>query len=116
MRTDEKTPHDEPNEVAWRLIEGYLFVIVTVPITMCIRYNTTNVPTSWIVHARNPEARESSPDQPTLGTHWNESTKPDGTKTHKVHVDSLSSSSSSKELVDALVRLDVLQAFQFRDR
>jgi hypothetical protein len=45
----------------------------------------TLVPVSW----PNPAGPTVHPDGPGPGEHWNESTKPDGTKTHKVHVNSL---------------------------
>jgi hypothetical protein len=45
----------------------------------------TLVPVSW----PNPTNPTAHPDGPGPGEHWNSSTKPDGTKTHKVHVNSL---------------------------
>ncbi|KAH6712139.1 hypothetical protein BKA61DRAFT_675935 [Leptodontidium sp. MPI-SDFR-AT-0119] len=41
------------------------------------------VPVSW----PNPADPTAHPDGPGPGEHWNEATKSDGTKTHKVHVD-----------------------------
>ncbi|KND92706.1 hypothetical protein TOPH_02748 [Tolypocladium ophioglossoides CBS 100239] len=72
---------------------------------------TTEVETVSVPRVRDLEARNSSPDQPAAGMHWNEATKPDGTNTHKVHVNSLTSSFSGKELLDALVTLGVIQAY-----
>jgi hypothetical protein len=43
------------------------------------------VPVSW----PNPADSMAHPDGPPAGQHWNESTKSDGTKTHKVHVDNV---------------------------
>jgi hypothetical protein len=43
------------------------------------------VPVSW----PNPADPTAHPEGPPAGQHWNESTKPDGTKTHKVHVDNV---------------------------
>ena len=52
-------------------------------------YQQRQVPTGWNVPVRDGGGpRDSSPDKPAPGTHWNGSTKADGTKTHKVHVDS----------------------------
>ena len=46
------------------------------------------VPTAWNIPISRSTPRDLSPDKPASGTHWNEATKPDGSKTHKVHVDS----------------------------
>ncbi|RWA07371.1 hypothetical protein EKO27_g7733 [Xylaria grammica] len=78
---------------------------IKAPVSHCIRKGT-NVPTSWRVSAPSV----GDPEGPGPGEHWNESTKPDGTKTHKVHVDNLSGSLGDSELVDALVELGVLRA------
>ena len=43
------------------------------------------MPVSW----PNPTNPMAHPDRLGPGEHWNLSTKVDGTKTHKVHVDSL---------------------------
>jgi hypothetical protein len=43
------------------------------------------VPVSW----PNPADPTAHPDGPAPGEHWNEATKADGTKTHKVHVDNV---------------------------
>jgi hypothetical protein len=43
------------------------------------------VPVSW----PNPADPTAHPDGPGPGEHWNQSTKPDGTTTHKVHVDNV---------------------------
>lgn len=86
---------------------------ITVPISACIR-DGTNVPTSWTVsipRLHDPEARDSSPDKPAPGTYWNEATKPDGMKTHKVHISKSPGFFSDKELLDALVMLGVIQAY-----
>lgn len=48
------------------------------------------VPTGWDVPVRGGGGggpRDSSPDKPDPGTHWNPAKKSDGTVTHKVHVD-----------------------------
>ncbi|KAH7461552.1 hypothetical protein FOMA001_g19034 [Fusarium oxysporum f. sp. matthiolae] len=56
----------------------------------------TLVPVSWptSVHGNAPQLSGPPP-----GQHWNESTKPDGTKTHKVHVDS---AESEKDILKSL--------------
>jgi len=93
---------------------GNTSATITVPILACNRECSTNIPTSWMVSApyiRDP-ARDSSPATPAPGTHWNQSTKPGGVVTHKVHVNSLSSP-SGKELVDALVKLHVIKGALF---
>jgi hypothetical protein len=61
---------------------------------------TNPVPTGWNPRDYNPE---SDPEGPGPGEHWNESTKPDGTKTHKVHVDSVEPI-SPELLYDSLVK------------
>lgn len=97
-------PDDEPaTEIELQF--GGIAATMKVPISACTRVDSTDVPTGWT--ACNPEAGDSTPP---AGQHWNEATKPDGTKTHKVHVDGLSSAPSPNALVDALVRQGVLRA------
>jgi hypothetical protein len=66
------------------------------------------VPTAWNVPISRGRPRDSSPDKPAPGTHWNEATKPDGSKTHKVHVDS-SEDVTPNLLVQKLVGMGILR-------
>jgi hypothetical protein len=75
----------------------------------CITYVLTALQRSG-PRVRNPDARDSSPDRPSPGTRWDVLTKPDGSKTHKVHMNSMSGSPNDSELVAALVKCGVLQA------
>lgn len=70
-------------DVAWGTIEN---LTVVLPFDQMVRGVTNPVPTGWNLRDYNPE---SDPEGPGPGEHWNQATKPDGTKTHKVHVDSL---------------------------
>ncbi|KAL2877653.1 hypothetical protein SGCOL_006990 [Colletotrichum sp. CLE4] len=79
---------------------------ITVPISACIREGGTNIPTGWKAAGDLAGAQDSTPPP---GQHWNESTKPDGTKTHKVHVDGLSSAANPQLVVQALVRQHILR-------
>ncbi|KAI3390391.1 hypothetical protein diail_9821, partial [Diaporthe ilicicola] len=56
------------------------------------------VPVSW----PNPTDPKGHPDGPGPGEHWNTSTRPDGTKTHKVHVDNVD---TEEGVLDSLAKM-----------
>ena len=66
------------------------------------------VPTAWNVPISRSTPRDSSPDKPAPGTYWNEATTPDGSKTHKVHVDS-SEDVTPNLLIQKLVSMGILR-------
>ena len=83
-------------DVVWGTTES---LTVVLPFDWMVKGVTNPVPTGWNVRDYNPA---SDPSGPGPGEHWNEATKPDGTKTHKVHVDSVEAT-SPKLLHDSLV-------------
>ncbi|KAJ0160639.1 hypothetical protein CTA2_7606 [Colletotrichum tanaceti] len=82
-------------DVVWGTTES---LTVVLPFSRMVYGVTNPVPTGWSVQDYSPA------EGPGPGEHWNESTKSDGTKTHKVHVDSVEPI-TPKLLNDALVNL-----------
>ncbi|KIH86873.1 hypothetical protein SPBR_08610 [Sporothrix brasiliensis 5110] len=81
-----KAPSERPKrtselEVVWGTIEK---LTVVLSYDKMVEGVSNPVPTGWNIQDQDPE--ESGPGP---GEHWNEATKSDGTKTHKVHVDSV---------------------------
>jgi len=59
------------------------------------------VPVSW----PNPADPMAHPDGPGPGEHWNAATKPDGTKSHKVHVDNIE---TEEGVLESLAKMGIL--------
>jgi len=83
--------------VVWGTAES---LTVVLPFDRMVKGVTNPVPTGWNPRGYNPK---SDPEGPGPGEHWNESTKADGTKTHKVHVNSVEFI-SPELLYDSLVK------------
>jgi hypothetical protein len=103
-----KAPGEGPKrtselEVVWNWGEK---LTVTLPYDKMVEGVTNPVPTGWQVQDQDQNPEE--PEGPGPNEHWNESTKPDGTKTHKVHVGN-SSSITPQLLNNALVQQGIIK-------